>query len=169
MGGITSFATTAIQALGAANTVLGAFNNYQDKSGRQDYQKTKALQDLEIRNAQERAAYEKSQLKLSAEQTESERRAALRRAVAKQRANFGASGTGSSDGSSRAVLLGLFDESDEERARRESLDTLKSRAIDMGVAQQQRINTLQLAQLKEKNKINRYISAFDSVSSIFND
>ena len=168
MGGIASVASTAIQALGAVNTVLGAVNSFQKKSGREDYSQTKALNDLKLQQERERANLEKEQISLSKVQAEKERQSALRRAMAKQRAQFGAGGTGSSDGSAKAVLLGLFDESDEERSQREALDTLKTRAIDTGVAQTQRINTLQLSQLKERNRINKYTSAYDSLSTLFN-
>ena len=166
MAGFTSFATTAVQALGAVNNVVGAVDSFNKNSGKEELKQTKARQNLDLQNKQEDAALQKEQIRLSAEQTENERRAALRRAVAKQRASAGASGTGSSDGSGRAILLGLFDESDEERAQRESLDTLKSKAIDTNINQQKRINTLQLSQLKEKNNLSRFTSAFDSASSV---
>lgn len=166
MAGFTSFASTAVQVLGAANTVLGAVNRFQDNSGDREYKQTKALQDLEIRNAQERAALEKEQIRLSGEDAERERRNALRRAVAKQRAIYGGEGISSGDGSARAVLLGLFDESDDERKEREALDTLKTTALDTGITQQKRLNTLQLTQLKEKNRLNRYTAGFSSLSSI---
>jgi hypothetical protein len=152
--------------LGAANTVLGAVNRFQDDSGRRDYKQTKALQDLEIQNAQERTALEKEEIRLSSEQTERERRNALRRAVAKQRAIYGGEGISSGDGSARAVLLGLFDESDEERKERDALNTLKSSAIDSNITQQKRLNTLQLTQLKEKNRLNRYTAGYSGLSSI---
>lgn len=153
MGGLTSLATTAIQVLGAANSVAGTLQNYQDRSGNRAYDQLKAQSDLSLQNAAEQAALQKEQLRLTGEQAEVERRSALRRAVARQRAQFGASGIGSSGGSSQAVLLGMFDESDEDRQQRESLDALKTSAIDQGYAQQTRINTLQLTQLKERDRL----------------
>ena len=168
MGGIASVATTAIQALGAVNTVLGAVNTFQKDSGRESINQAKALNDLNLQQQRERAALEKEQLKLSADQVEKERQSALRRAVARQRALFGSGGTGSSDGSARAVLLGLFDESDEDRAQRNALDTLKTKAIDTGVSQSQRINALQLSQLQQRNNINQFTSAFNGLSTLFN-
>lgn len=166
MGGIASVASTAIKALGTVNTVLGAVNTYKKSSGKEEYNQTKALNDLRLQQERERAALEKEQLQLSKEQAESQRQSALRRAVARQKALFGSGGTGSSDGSAKAVLLGLFDESDEERAQREALDTLKTKAIDTGVAQTQRLNTLQLSQLKERNRINQFTAAYDGLSTI---
>lgn len=167
MGGITSVATTAIQALGAVNTVLGAIDSYQNNSGRREYNQQKALIDLENKQARERAAYEKEQIRLNAEKTESERLDALRRAMAKRRASYGADGIGSYDGSSEAVLLGLFEESDEKRQQREALDTLKKASVDQDVSQRQRLNTLKLTQLKERNRIKEATSIFDAVGSVF--
>lgn len=119
--------------------------------------------------AQEDAALQKEQMRLTSEQAETERRAALRRAVARQRAAFGASGTGASGGSAQAVLLGLFDESEEERSQREALDNLKSRAGDQGLVQQQRVNTLQLAQLRERDRLksaSSFMGLLDKISRV---
>ncbi len=162
MGGLSSVATAAVQALSVANTVLGATNSYKDDSGERNYKELQQRSALELQNAHERAALEKEQIRLNAEQTESQRRAALKRAIAKQRAQFGSSGTGTDGGSAEAVLLGLFDESAEELSQRNALDVLKSSAVDQSVSGIQRINTLQLTQQKERNKYNRYTSAYSS-------
>lgn len=171
MGGLTSLASTAIQILGAANSVVGTLEDYQSRSGNRAYDQLKEQSDLALQNAAEQAALQKEQIRLTAEQAESERRSALRRAVARQRAQFGASGVGSSGGSSQAVLLGLFDESDEDRRQREALDSLKTNAVDQGYAQQSRINILQLTQLKERDRLKRVGSALgglkDAGSIIF--
>ena len=76
-------------------------------------QKRQALQQQQL--AQD-AALERERIALNTAQSEEERKAALRRAVARQRANFGAQGVGSGAGSSQEVLLGLFEESDEEKS-----------------------------------------------------
>lgn len=166
MGGIASVATTAIQALNTVGTVAKAFNSYEDNSGRRAYDQMKGAQAVQMRNAKEQAALEKEQLRLTSENADTERRAALRRAVSRQRALYGSSGTGSGDGSAQAVLLGLFDESDGEKTEREALDALKNRAVDQGIAQQQRINTLQLSQLKERNRLNKISAATDLAGSL---
>lgn len=167
MGGITSIATTAIQALGAVNSVLGSVDNYYDDSGKRAYEQTKSMQRLELQQAKERAASDKAQINLASEQADKERRDGLRRIIAKQRAAYGSEGISTQDGSARAVLLGMFDESDDERVEREALDNLKKAAIDQNISQIQRMNTLQLTQLKEKNKIKKAQSAFDMFSDIF--
>ena len=166
MGGLSSVATTAIHALGAANAVLGTVQNYQDRSGGRDYDNLKKQNALVLQNAAEQAALQKEQIRLNAETAETERRAALRRAIAKQRARFGASGTGSNGGSAQAVLLGLFDESEEELAQRNSLDALRTRAIDQNFAGQQRINTLQLTQLKERDRLSNLSAKIGGLQDI---
>lgn len=156
MGGLTSLAGAAMQALSIANTVVGAVDRYKDKSGTQAYDQQKAINDLRLKQDAERAALEKEKIRLDAEQAESARQSALRRAVARQRARFGASGISSNSGSAQALLLGLFDESEDDLNQRTALDTLKAAAIDQGLTQQQRINTLQLTQLRERNRMKSY-------------
>lgn len=110
----------------------------------------------EAQNAQS-AALEKQKLAADAQDEARRRQAALKRAVARQTAAFGASGIGSGAGSSQAVLLGLFDESDEERAAREKMDTLRTRALDLGASQQKSINVLQRGQLAERQALERAV------------
>lgn len=166
MSAFTSFASQAFQVLGAANTVLGAVNNFSNSSGRGDYDAQKRENDLRIQQIMERTGNERAKILLDSNRLEEERRAALRRAVAKQKAAYGASGTGSAGGSAQAVLLGLVDESEAERQEREALDQLKMKALDDEVTQQQRLNTLQLTQLKERDKYNRLTSAFDLAKTV---
>jgi hypothetical protein len=166
MGGLTALASTAIQALSVANSVINTVGSYQDRTGKRQYDQLKAQSDLSLRNAAEQAALQKEQIRLSAEQTETNRRAALRRAMARQRAQFGASGVGSNGGSSQAVLLGLFDESEEELNQRTALDALKTAAVDQGFAQQQRINTLQLTQLRERDKLKNLSGTLTSLKDL---
>ncbi|MFA5592581.1 MAG: transporter [Micavibrio sp.] len=163
MGGLSSFANTAMQAVNLAGNIMGVVNAYQ--SGRNDYRDSRDLRALELQQQAERAAMEQQKIALDAQGAESERRAALRRAVARQRARYGAGGTGSYDGSAQAVLLGLFDESDEEAQRRTALDTLRTRALDQGIAQRQSINTLQLTQMKERERLKTATAVLNSLSS----
>ena len=167
MGGLTSLAASAMQALSAANALIGVVDRHQN-SGQRDYDFAKAQSDLSLQNAREQAALQKEQLRLSAEQSETNRRAALRRAMARQRAQFGASGIGSGTGSAQAVLLGMFDESEEELQQRQALDSLKTAAINQGVSQQQRINTLQLTQMKERDRLKNIGSSLQSAHDLGN-
>ena len=164
MGGFTSLASEAFNIFNAAGNIIGAYDNLRgDSSYYRDLQRQQTEQ---MRQMAENSALEKEKIRLSAEQTEAERRAALRRAIAKQKAKYGASGIESSGGSSQALLLGLYDESEEERQRRESLDALKSQAIDQNMDQQQRINTLQLTQLRERSRYNNRGSVFTALGGL---
>lgn len=131
-------------------------------------QQLQQQQNLQQRNAQERAALERQKIALDTQIAEENRRKALKRAVARQRASFGSQGVSSSGGSSQAVLLGLLSESDEERAQRERLDTLRNAAINQDLGQQVRLNTLQRTQLQERNNLDNLSYGVRRLSNIGN-
>lgn len=112
-----------------------------------------AQQSLQERQLAAQNALDKEKIAAQTAQSEADRKSALRRAVARQRANFGSQGVGSGTGSSQAVLLGLFDESDAERQKREQLDALRYTALDQEFAQAKSQNVLQRTQLAERNKL----------------
>lgn len=122
-------------------------------------------QAMSQQQAAQQATLEKQQMALSAQAYEDERRAALKRAVARQRAVFGASGAAQGTGSSQAVLLGLYDETQEELARREQLDTLRNAALDQNISQQKSLNVLQYEQLKQRQKLNNAVSTYDRINN----
>jgi hypothetical protein len=159
LGGITT-------ALGAVNKISGAFDDLSGQSERQAAAQLRAQQDLALRQLQQQqslqqqqatqdAALERQNLVITAQNAEEARQRALRRAVAKQRASFGGSGISPSGGSAEAVLLGLFDESEEDLRQRERLDQLKTSALSQGLAQQNSINILQTQQLRERQQLER--------------
>ena len=163
MGAITPIASGITSLVGTLNTVNNLVGAVQTLSGnspaRQD-------QDLALRQLQERQRLQEAQLvqsnalereKIAAQaaQDEEQRQRALRRAVARQRAQFGGSGVSSNSGSAQAVLLGLFDESEEELASRATLDNLRSRALDLDASQTRSLNLLQATQLSQRNNLNR--------------
>nr|BDD44018.1 hypothetical protein 11 [Alphaproteobacteria bacterium] len=121
-----------------------------------------ALEQLKNRQALQEShlaqsnALDKQQNALVLQQADEERRAALRRAVARQRASFGSQGVGSNGGSSEAVLLGLFEESEAEQERRNKLDQTRSAAMDNNLGQTRSLNLLQATQLAERQKLSRY-------------
>ena len=100
---------------------------------------------------------QKQQMAIDASSANSTRMNALRRAVAKQNAGFGAQGVGTGDGSSEAVLLGLVNQSDQAKANQDALTTLKSQAIDQNLAQKKNVDMLQQAQLQQKQNLQRII------------
>lgn len=118
-------------------------------------------QDAQIRTMDEQAAADRAALASGAASEEQRRLAALRRAVARQRAQFGGSGLSSADpGSAQAVLLGLFEESDQDRQERERLDNIRNAAIDRNLDTQKRLNVLQLNQLRERQKFQRETAGY---------
>ncbi len=125
----------------------------QQSQQNQALKQLKQDQALQKKQTAQDIALEKERLSLEARTAEATRKDALKRSVARQRAQFGAQGVGSGGGSSQAVLLGLFEESENERQKREATDALRARAIDKNVAQQSALNILQRTQLAEKNKI----------------
>lgn len=171
MAGITTAAqwiaplTTGLSVL---NNIAGASSGAGDTKREQELslQQLQAQQAESLRQTKESAALDRQKIALQTQEAELQRRNALKRAVARQRAEFGSSGTGSSGGSAQAVLLGLFDEFDDERAQREHMDNLRLGAVNLGVAQQERINVLQRTQLAEKNKISRVSSGLGLAKSI---
>ncbi|HEY8191874.1 MAG TPA: hypothetical protein VIG74_05560, partial [Alphaproteobacteria bacterium] len=148
MGALTSVGPYIPFIKDGIATITGAASreaSYADQRKTQQLalKQLQATQRLQARLAADDAALTREQLAAEAEGAENSRLAALRRAVARQRANFGVQGVGSEGGSSGAVLLGLFDESEDELAQREKMDDIRRRALDLGLSHQGAINTLQ--------------------------
>ncbi len=112
------------------------------------------------RQAANEAALERQNIAAQAQDAETRRRAALRRAVARQRAAYGASGLSGGDGSAEAVLLGMFQETEEDRAGQERLDSLRLNALDQELDDRRRLNVLQRAQLKQRQELERMAEGF---------
>lgn len=112
-------------------------------------------QRLTERQQAQKARLERERRTEETRQANEKRQAALRRAVARQRAQFGASGVGSGAGSSEAVLLGLFEETDSDRENRERLDSLRNRALEQERRQLRRRNVLEATQTAQRNQLRR--------------
>src|SRR5262245_24433879 len=111
---ILGAATSAVRTVEGAITTLGSIGQGADNSAeKMALKQLKQRQKLEERQAAQSADLQRQQLALQTAQSDEERRQALRRAVARQRAQFGASGVTPTGGSADAVLLGLFNESDD--------------------------------------------------------
>lgn len=133
-------------------------------------QQLRARQNLEEQQAAEDAALERERMEADAEDAEAMRLAALRRAVARQRVDFASRGLNANDdGTAEAILLGLFEETDADRAARERLDDIRNRAINANLSQGSALNVLQRTQLQQKQKLDRMTSdrdqLFDRVNS----
>jgi colicin import membrane protein len=123
-------------------------------------QQSKERNRTEERLAADQAALNSEKRKVESEAAEQERRNALKRSVARQRASFGAQGVTSVDGSSEAVLLGMFDESEDEKETREKLDSIKERMSNQNLAQLRQINLLEQSQQRERQRIQRLSDIF---------
>ena len=167
LGTLGGYASAAMPVLRAVNAIRGV----ADSSGDNGHDALRAQQDLAMKqlraqqglgdaSAAERDALDRQKISLDSAAADKSRRDALRRAVARQRAAFGAQGLSATDGSGEAVLLGLFDESESERAAREKLDTLRMQALDQENMEHQLINVLQRTQLKEKQNLDRALSGY---------
>lgn len=170
-GGLIGSLTTAASVL---KTLDSTFSAIQDFSGGADKdrraallaQQNLALQQLQAQqglsegNSAQQAALERQKLEADAASSEAARRDALRRAVARQNAQFGSQGMSAGDGSGEAVLLGLFDESDQDRATREKMDNLRLQAIDQDLQEESRINVLQRTQMQERQRLERALSDY---------
>lgn len=136
----------------------------QEESQDMALQQLQRQQALTQQQAAQNAELERKQIAEQSAINEENRRAALKRAVARQRAQFGASGISSGPGSSEAVLLGLFDETEGELAQRERLDNLRYGALDSDLAQSNSLNVLQYEQLKERQKLSQAARTYDRIS-----
>lgn len=153
MGSIAPIAAEAISLFQTATTIAKVFDDSGKKNDALALQQLQQQQKLQERQAAQDAALSKKEIQEKAQAAEAERRNALKRAMARQRVQFGGNGIANGDGSSEAVLLGMFEESDEERVSREKLDKLKIEAINQNLLQQKRVNTLERTQTAARNKL----------------
>lgn len=153
MGALAPVLTTALVSQGVGFVTNELSRQSSRKAEQQALSQLQQRQALQQQQAEQDATLRRDSIALDTRQTEENRKAALRRAVARQRANFSAQGIGAGQGSSQAVLLGLFDESDDEKRRREELDGLRLNAIDQDLAQGRSLNVLQRTQLAERNRL----------------
>lgn len=158
MGNFTSALGPLLQVGSTIGTMASAMQPYYENQLSNKQQKKSDA--LALKNAQANAAIQKESSRIENETAEIKRRKLLKRAVASQRASFGAQGIGSGAGSSEAVLLGLFDESDIERQQREKMKSIKDAAIDQSIGYSQAVNLLQQSQEQEKQALARLTDAF---------
>lgn len=165
MGAIVPILTSTLISQGvglAAQQISGRASRQQALNQLQQRQNLQAAQ------AAQDAALSREQIALNASLDNEERKKALKRAVARQRANFGAQGVGAGAGSSQAVLLGLFEESEDDKRSRDALDNMRLKAIDQDLSQSNAINVLQRTQLEEKGRLSAASSLGQgALSSLF--
>lgn len=162
--------TTLTTALSAADRLINVTRGFagdpydaQRKALRAEQdlalQQLSAQQSMNEQQAAQEADLQRQKLAEDSLAAENTRRAALRRAVSRQRAQFGASGLVQGDGSAEAVLLGLFTETERDRNDAARLNQLRSAALDQSLGDQRALNVLQRTQLQERQALARITSA----------
>jgi len=170
MAGLTN---TALSALGTANSIIGVGRSFQSLAGQTGGGRTAddaALLDavqaadrsfLAADQAEEQARRRlaaRTRLeteRVQAEAAERRRRDALRRSVARTRAQLGAQGISSADGSGEAILLGLIREAEDDQREAAALDRLRQRALAEEDQAAERRNLLEQARLAERQRLER--------------
>lgn len=152
MGALTPALGVITTGLGAVGTIASTVKAFDSSN--------QHLKQLQQRQRQDQAilaqdtALQREELAVKSAQDEETRRQALRRAVARQRASFGASGVrNQSGGSGEAVLLGLTQVTEDELKRKEELDNLRTRALDQNLTQNRMRNVLTATQTSERNNL----------------
>jgi colicin import membrane protein len=171
MGGLSSLGGVlpALQGtLGVLNTVdraIGTYGNLTGQGSKDRSREIAAQQQLAADQLHQRQTLEEQlaakklsqdQATLSAQDAQDERRrlAALKKSVSRQRAAFGGAGLDVGDtGSTEAVLLGLFDESDAEKRDREQLTGLKQQILDENFNALRNRNLLEASQLSARQQL----------------
>ena len=168
MGNIQPLIYEINSTLGAINGIANGFGNLTGNRGQtkalraQQDLAMKSLQEqqaLSTREAREKAERDRAKIALDAKAEEDRRRDALRRAIARQNVNRGAGGV-SKSGSNEAILLGLYNESGEDRSYNKSLDQLRYNTIDSGLYDLNQRNVLERTQLAERQRLEREIGRY---------
>ncbi|HEY0900798.1 MAG TPA: transporter [Micavibrio sp.] len=160
--------TTLTTAVTAADRLINVTRGFASDPYESQRKALRAEQDLALRQltaqqamneqqAAQDAETQRQKLASDGQSAENTRRAALRRAVARQRAQFGASGMATGDGSSEAVLLGLFEETERDRNDASRLNQLRLAALDQSLGEQRALNVLQRTQLQERQALARMV------------
>ena len=125
-------------------------------------------QNLRIRQLQERQRLEqdrlakkttldKQKIQIKSAEDERKRRRALKRAVARSQVSFAGRGLANGGGSSDAILLGLFNETDQDRADRKALDRIRTTALDQNLDNRTSRNLLETNQLRAEQRLKNQI------------
>ncbi len=157
MGTLTSGLTTLLPVLQTAAGLANGIGTIakQEKDQERALSQLQSRQAETLRQSQEDVNLQKKQIQINSDEAQKQRSKALKRAVARQRTLFGSQGISADGGSGQAILLGLFDENEDDRLQAERLDTLRTNALDQTINQKKRLNILQASQLAEKQRVGR--------------
>lgn len=159
MAALTSVSALLNTASGIKNAIpkeLNLYRDYNDIKGDNEY----ALQSYKEveRDNLEKAKLDQTRMAADSAEESRKRQQALKRAVASQQARFGAQGIDTTNGSGEAVLLGLYQESDEEKSYRDRLQKIREDSLKQDIESRSRRNLLSLQNTYRKNRNNMYSS-----------
>ncbi len=183
---MASFATPALTALSTVNTVRRTLGGVRDIFGpdpNRDLERQRelarerergvdlyrqAVETRQLRDAQDQEAADRrrdlearaERMALEGAEGERQRRRALRRAVARQRAQLGSQGLSAADGSGEAILLGLVREAEEDRKQSARLDRLRLKDLEAEEQSAYRRNLLELTRLSDRHRIERLAKGY---------
>ncbi len=170
LSGISSVLSPVLAMTGIPGAIVGAGTQLvAQQKARDDLRaqqgaaltQLQAQQSLAEQQASNSADLQKQQIAADAALTETRRKQALRRAVAKQKTLFSAQGLSPADsGSGEAVLLGLYNDSEEDSAAQTQSDALRNAALDQSLASQKQKNLLEATQLAERQNLTRIINGY---------
>lgn len=169
MAGIT---TPVLATLGAIDTARNTLGRVRDLAGiesgsqrrqrellterqRVELDSLRDRQDEEAATLRTSLQNQANQIATNADAEEKRRQRALRRAVGRTRAQLGAQGISTADGSGEAILLGQIREAEDEAAAAERLDTLRIQALSDREQAEYRRNLLELSQTQERQRLER--------------
>lgn len=169
MGGIT---TPVLATLGAVNKVERAVKGTKSllgggsKARRREREQLEAEQaaetaDLTARQETDRAdlqrenAREAERIQAESDIAEAKRKRSVRQETGSIRAQLGAQGISSGDGSGEALILGRLNAAEEERQGAARLDALKRAALSDEEEALNRRNLLELTRAQEKQRLER--------------
>jgi hypothetical protein len=152
---------TAAQFINAGTSLAnglsgGGSNNDLYRQQQRELDQLTAQQAANTQVAAQNAVLKREEISAQADADNRRRQNALKRSVAKQRAQCGASGIGAQGGGSGdAVLLGLFEQNEEDKNEAAALDQLRFKALDSDLANKRTLNLLQAQQLRANQNLER--------------
>lgn len=164
---ISGIGSTVLPVLSTVDTLSRQISDLGRDPEEERRAQLRAQQDQALRQLQQRQRSElgraRSETQLEQEEIaarsageDKRRRRALKRAVARQRADFAGRGISPADaGSAEAVLLGLFEESEAEKQDRDRLDRLRNKALEQDLGNLRRRNVLERTHLAERHRLRR--------------
>ncbi len=156
LGGTLPLLTKTISNANAIDTML---NGNRTTRARNELNQSQLIERNRLAEqvATDQAARNTALLNVEQSDQDRKRALALKRAIARQRAMYGGSGIddGTNDGSGEAVIFGLINDSEQDRAASDSIYTLRRRIIDDNVNNIRKRNLLDEAQNTARRKIKR--------------